>query len=107
MTIQTAHTAGVLERVLRENLNPTPGYGEDEYGEAARALIRRGNRTGGRAGAVHSRRTQTNQLMIAHALRPHEAVIAAQTGHIQTSTRRAPSRPPGTRCWPRPPGKAS
>jgi len=72
----------VLERVLRENLNPTPGYGEDEYCEAARALIRREI---GREDALVRfipGGTQTNQLMIAHALRPHEAVIAAQTGHI-------------------------
>ena len=72
----------VLERILRENLSPTPGYGDDEYCEQARALIRREI---GREDALVRfipGGTQTNQLMIAHALRPHEAVIAAQTGHI-------------------------
>lgn len=72
----------VLERIVLENRTRTPGYGDDEICEKARALIRREI---GRPDALVRfipGGTQTNQLMIAHALRPHEAVIAADTGHI-------------------------
>lgn len=72
----------VLERIVNENRTRTPGYGDDEICESARELIRREI---GRPDALVRfipGGTQTNQLMIAHALRPYEAVIAAETGHI-------------------------
>ncbi len=74
--------ARVLERIVQENRTRTPGYGDDEICEKARELIRREI---GRPDALVRfipGGTQTNQLMIAHTLRPHEAVIAADTGHI-------------------------
>jgi threonine aldolase len=72
----------VLDRIVRENMTATVGYGEDDLCERARALIQRET---GRPDALVRfipGGTQTNQLMIAHALRPHEAAIAAETGHI-------------------------
>jgi threonine aldolase len=72
----------VLERIVKENMTQTPGYGDDEICEKARALIQ--NEIGQPDALVRfiPGGTQTNFLMIAHALRPHEAVIAAGTGHI-------------------------
>lgn len=72
----------VLERLVRDNLTRTPGYGDDEICDAARAMIQAEI---GRSDALIRfipGGTQTNQIMIAHALRPHEAVIAAANGHI-------------------------
>jgi threonine aldolase len=72
----------VLERLVTDNLTRTPGYGDDEISGAARAMIQ--VEIGRQDALVRfiPGGTQTNQLMIAHALRPHEAVIAAATGHI-------------------------
>lgn len=74
----------VLRRIVAENMTRSAGYGDDEICEAARGLIRREI---GRPDALVRfipGGTQTNQIMIAHALRPHEAVVAAETGHIST-----------------------
>ena len=76
-----AHEA-VLRRLFETNLEQTAGYGEDPYCDRARRLIRdlcRDDRldvhflVGG---------TQTNTTVIAAALRPHQGVIAAASGHI-------------------------
>ncbi len=72
----------VLERIVNGNLAKTPGYGDDEICESARALLRREIAKPNALIRFIPGGTQTNQLMIAHALRPHEAVIAAETGHI-------------------------
>ena len=72
----------VLERLVKENMTRTPGYGDDEICAMARAMIQKEI---GRPDALVRfipGGTQTNQIMIAHALRPHEAVVAAATGHI-------------------------
>ena len=76
-----AHEA-ILRRLFETNLEQTAGYGEDPYCDRARRLIRdlcRDDRldvhflVGG---------TQTNPTVIAAALRPHQGVIAAASGHI-------------------------
>lgn len=74
--------ARVLERIVLENRTRTPGYGDDEICEKARELIRQEIGQPDALIRFIPGGTQTNQLMIAHALRPHEAVIAADTGHI-------------------------
>ena len=74
--------ARVLERIVLENRTRTPGYGDDEICEKARELIRREIARPDALVRFIPGGTQTNQLMIAHALRPYEAVIAADTGHI-------------------------
>ena len=76
-----AHEA-ILRRMLETNLEQTPGYGEDQHCERARQLIRK---AGGREdAAIHFLvgGTQTNTIVIASVLKPHEGVIAAETGHI-------------------------
>lgn len=74
----------ILRALIDSNEKRTPGYGEDEYCDAARTLIRA--RIGRADAAVYfiPGGTQTNQLMISAALRPHEAVISARSGHINT-----------------------
>ena len=72
----------ILRRLTETNLEQTPGYGEDRYCDAARekirALVERPD------AAVHFLvgGTQTNLTVIAAALRPHQGVLAAETGHI-------------------------
>ena len=76
-----AHPA-VLQALIDTNTVQTPGYGVDTYCERARATVRR----------ICEREdidvhflvggTQTNTIAICAALRPHQGVIAATTGHI-------------------------
>lgn len=72
----------ILKRLAETNDEQTPGYGMDEHCERARSLIR------GLCGTdevdVHFLvgGTQTNKTMIAAALRPHQGVVAAESGHI-------------------------
>lgn len=72
----------ILESLVRTNEEQTWGYGEDTYTEEAKKLIQK-----------HIERenldihflvggTQTNLTAISAFLRPHEAAIAATTGHI-------------------------
>ena len=76
-----AHPA-VLEALCATNMELTPGYGTDTYcqeaAEAIRALC------GAPEAAVHffAGGTQVNKTAIGAYLRPWEAVIAAETGHI-------------------------
>ncbi len=72
----------VLQALIDTNTAQTPGYGVDTYCESARATIRR---ICGREDIdVHFLvgGTQTNTIAICAALRPHQGVIAATTGHI-------------------------
>ena len=72
----------ILQRLQDTNLEQTPGYGCDDYCEGARALIRK---LCGRPDAdVHFLvgGTQTNATVIASALRSHQGVMCAATGHI-------------------------
>lgn len=72
----------ILERLLTSNDEQTPGYGEDAHCENARRMIRAlcGNATAD----VHflTGGTQTNLTVIAAALRPHQGVLCARSGHI-------------------------
>ena len=72
----------VLEALIRTNLESTAGYGEDAYCAAAAAAIR--TRFGCPSAAVHFLvgGTQTNFTAISAFLRPWEAAVAADTGHI-------------------------
>jgi threonine aldolase len=72
----------ILQRLTETNYVQTPGYGEDEFCAHARDLIR---------SACHAPKadvhflvggTQTNATVIASALRPHQGVVCAATGHI-------------------------
>jgi threonine aldolase len=72
----------ILNALVESNLEQTEGYGEDIYCQKAAALIK--ERAGRNDIAVHffSGGTQTNLTAISAFLRPHEAAIAADTGHI-------------------------
>ena len=72
----------ILLRLQQTNLEQTPGYGEDAYCAAAAEKIRR--LCGSENLAVHFLvgGTQTNLTVIDAALRPHQGVISASSGHI-------------------------
>lgn len=72
----------VLQALVETNLVSTPGYGCDEYCACARELLR--ERFACPNADVHFLvgGTQTNLTAAAAFLRPWEAVIAVDTGHI-------------------------
>lgn len=72
----------VMERLVQTNLEQTVGYGEDAYCAAAADKIRRA--CGDESLAVHFLvgGTQTNMTVIDAALRPHQGVLCAVSGHI-------------------------
>ena len=76
-----AHPA-VLEALTRANDVRYPGYGCDPYCEAAAAAIR--TLCAAPEAAVHFLvgGTQVNKTALGAFLRPYEAVIAAESGHI-------------------------
>lgn len=74
----------ILKALMETNLEQEEGYGEDRYTKKAVELIK--ERLGQTDVDVHllSGGTQTNLTAIAAFLRPHEAAIAASSGHIFT-----------------------
>ncbi|MBQ8136292.1 MAG: aminotransferase class I/II-fold pyridoxal phosphate-dependent enzyme, partial [Clostridia bacterium] len=76
-----AHEA-ILRRLLETNLEQTPGYGTDSHCENARKWIREACGLAQADVQFLVGGTQTNSAVIASVLRPHEAVLAADTGHI-------------------------
>lgn len=72
----------VMEALLKTNMEQTVGYGEDEYTAQAVEAIKKSIKCEDCYVRLLVGGTQTNLLTIAHSLRPHEAVIAADTGHI-------------------------
>ncbi len=74
----------ILEALTRTNYEQTFGYGEDEY--CARAAEKIRALCGREDAAVHFLvgGTQTNMTVIAAALRPHQGVLCAGSGHINT-----------------------
>ena len=73
----------IIEALARTNLEQTSGYGSDPHCEHARAMIRA---LAGRECFVQfvPGGTQANLLVLTAALRPHEAAICADSGHINT-----------------------
>ena len=80
------YTLGACPEVLKAmtdiNMVHTPGYGEDTFCDEAIDMIKQ--QIGQNTAAVHLLvgGTQTNLTAISAFLRPHEAAIAADTGHI-------------------------
>ncbi|SCI29693.1 MULTISPECIES: threonine aldolase family protein [unclassified Romboutsia] len=72
----------ILESLLKSNLEQCEGYGKDTYCEEAKELIQ--NKLNNKDVDVHfiSGGTQTNLIAISAFLKPYEAVISANTGHI-------------------------
>ena len=72
----------ILQRMIETNMEQTAGYGIDPHCEAAAGYIRR--ECGREDIAVHFLvgGTQTNLTVIDAALRPHQAAVCAESGHI-------------------------
>jgi len=72
----------ILNALNESNFEQAEGYGEDGYTQKAVELLKQ--RIGRNDIDIHllSGGTQTNLIAISAFLRPHEAVIAANTGHI-------------------------
>ena len=72
----------ILQRLFETNMEQTPGYGEDDYCHQAADTIRMLCRDASADVHFLVGGTQTNLTVIDAALRSHQGVIAAQTGHI-------------------------
>lgn len=72
----------ILNALIESNLEQVDGYGEDPYSAKAVELLKK--KIGSTNIDIHflPGGTQTNLTAISAFLRPHEAVIAANTGHI-------------------------
>ena len=72
----------IMKRLNETNMQPTVGYGLDEYCENARRLIREA--CGAPQAAVHFLvgGTQTNATVIDGLLARHEGVLAADSSHV-------------------------
>lgn len=72
----------VLQRLTETNLEQSPGYGTDDYCRAAADKLRK--LCGDNSLAVHFLvgGTQANLTVIDAALRPHQGVLCAESGHI-------------------------
>lgn len=78
---ETAHPR-VLQALADRGFQQFPGYGLDHASQEAADLVRRQFVAAGSDVHFVVGGTQANALVIAAALRPYEAVIAAETGHI-------------------------
>lgn len=72
----------IIEALIKTNMEQTVGYGCDEYCDKAREAIKKV--CGDEKVDVHFLvgGTQTNMTVISAALRPHQGVLSAETGHI-------------------------
>ncbi|KAK5995595.1 Low specificity L-threonine aldolase [Cladobotryum mycophilum] len=74
----------VLNALFTSNASQEVGYGNDSYSEEARRLIRQHLGCDDVGIFFVPSGTSANAISIAACLRPHEAVIAASSGHIVT-----------------------
>ncbi len=72
----------ILHKLIETNLVQQMGYGEDGYSVEAKEILRQKIQNPYAAIYFVSGGTQTNLIVISFMLRPHEAVISAETGHI-------------------------
>ncbi len=72
----------ILKALMETNLEQNDGYSMDRHTAHAAALIRAEASCPDAGVHILTGGTQTNSAVIAAALRPHQAVIAASTGHI-------------------------
>ena len=72
----------ILEALVNTNGESCPGYGVDEHCERARTMLR--ELCQAPEAGIHFLvgGTQANTTIIAAALRPHQGVLCAETGHI-------------------------
>ncbi|WP_060875452.1 threonine aldolase family protein [Myroides odoratus] len=76
-----AHPA-ILDKLLETNFIQQNGYGHDDYTLEAKAVLRQKMNHPSAEIYFVSGGTQANLLVISSLLRPYEAVISANTGHI-------------------------
>ncbi|MFV0225773.1 aminotransferase class V-fold PLP-dependent enzyme [Empedobacter falsenii] len=71
----------ILQRLVETNTIQSIGYGEDEFCNEAREFIKKRLK---KDSAIHfvSGGTQANLIVISSILKPHESVVAAESGHI-------------------------
>lgn len=72
----------ILESLMKSNLEQNVGYGEDKHSKNAKEYIKKLIRKEDVDIHFISGGTQTNLLVISSFLRPHQCVIAADSGHI-------------------------
>lgn len=72
----------ILDRLIETNLVPVAGYGEDEFAENARRIIREACEAPHARVCFFAGGTQTNSVTIHGILRSYEGVISADTGHV-------------------------
>ncbi len=72
----------VLDRLVKTNLEPLPGYGTDRYCESAKEKIREAVGIPEAEVFFLAGGTQTNAVVISTMLEDYEGVIAAKTGHV-------------------------
>ncbi len=72
----------ILKAMVNSNLEQTSGYGEDAYTEIAKKLLKEKIEDGTADIHFFVGGTQVNLTAISAFLRPHEAAVAAETGHI-------------------------
>ena len=72
----------LIKALSESNFEQQQGYGEDIYCEKAKAAIKALTENEHSDIYFVSGGTQANTVVISSALRPHEGVIAASTGHI-------------------------
>ena len=72
----------VMDALLMTNMEQSIGYGEDEFCEEARSLIKKLCKNNSLYVQFLVGGTQANKTIIDAALRPHQGVLSADTGHI-------------------------
>lgn len=72
----------VLDALVASNADQTVGYGLDPYSDKARSLIRAACEAPEAQVSFLVGGTQANATVISAALRPHQGVLCAESGHI-------------------------
>lgn len=75
----------ILEQLLATNLQQDQGYGLDKYSGQARELIKEELANKHAQVFFSCGGTQANLLVISHLLKPYQAVISSDVGHIYTN----------------------
>lgn len=74
----------VLEALNQSNLMQTPGYGMDDYCASTKAILKKQLKRDDVDIHFLVGGTQTNMIVISAALKPYQAVITVDSGHINT-----------------------
>jgi len=72
----------IMKVLLKTNMENTTGYGEDCYSEEAKTLIKTACNNKGIDIHFLVGGTQSNAIFLKQALKPHQGVLCAETGHI-------------------------